>query len=137
MDETDHPGSAGKPIRFVLYFPLGSPSSARAADLLRRVEDHLCRTFGGLTSYPARGMYLRDSSTTIQRENVQALEIYANPDLWTDAGPKMHELAAILAGLLDQESVAISVEGTMIFKGAGDHAEAGDGAWLMAASGPD
>lgn len=132
MDDQDASEAGCRPVRFVLYFPLKNTAQKRAEALLSSVEDHLCRIFGGLTSYPAKGLYLNEESASIQRESVQALEVYATPGAWAKSEEEMNQLAAVVARALGQESVAMSVDGVLMFKAPGDHREAGDWPWFAA-----
>ena len=108
-----------KPVRFVLYFPLGREDDAPRGELLSAVEEYLCETFGGLTSYPATGLYVSPIGK-IQREPVQVLEAFADPEAWSAAHHGMHSLAGALARLLDQDSVALSVDGSLLLKEAAE-----------------
>ena len=132
MTDTDASCRSARPIRFVLYFPLGRTAPAQVTGLLRLVEDYLCRAFGGLTSYPAFGLYLLEGRTTIQRESVQVLEIYASPVTWARLEDKMHQFGSALARVLRQDNVAMSMEGELIFKRPDDHEEAEEWTWLSA-----
>ena len=134
MDPSEPADSKSKPIRVVLYFPLGSTDHNRESEILPLVEDYLCRTFGGLTSYPAQGLYVREHDAIIQRESVQVLEIYASPGLWARFEEEFHHLGEALARVLDQQSVAITVEGVLTLKSKSAPVEGEDWPWVPCAT---
>jgi len=97
------------PKRFVIYLP---EVEAGGGKLQEAVELFLCRRFGGLTSYPATGLFQRESKA-IQREKVQVMECYGERETWPDDRLLLYGLAAVLANVMDQEAIACSVDGRM------------------------
>jgi hypothetical protein len=108
------------PKRFVIYLP----KSAETKGIVSTVELLLCRRFGGLTTYPAVGMF-EGKSKDIQREEVQVIECYGELETWEKDGPMVYGLASLLALLLSQESIGCSVEGRLYLVEAAQHS--GDG----------
>ena len=82
--------------------------------LVEAAEELLCERLGGVTSYPARGAYIRESGE-IQREQVQVLESFCDEQVWEKEAIFLKQLAKLLARELDQESVACSLDGEMSF----------------------
>lgn len=106
-------GEAPKLIRFALYFPLGNGETELGA-LLRTLEEFLCASFGGLTSYPGTGLFRRKSGT-IQRESVQVLEGYCSPEVWAMLAREIDRILALLALAMNQQSIAFSYNGELRF----------------------
>lgn len=100
-----------RPHRFVLYLPVGEPAGSHG-DLIRVIETLLCERFGGVTSYPAVGLFKR-SSGVLQREPVQVLESFCEVEVWEAEGAFMVAIAGAVAEILAQESVAFSLDGRM------------------------
>lgn len=98
------------PKRFALYLP--KEASEAVPGLIPAVELLFYRRFGGLTTYPAVGLYDSERGQ-IQREEVLVMECYGELDDWAEDGPKLHRLATILAAVLKQETIACSVDGRM------------------------
>ncbi len=107
METPSHP----LPKRFVIYLPA---VKWEWEDLLAGVELLLCRRFGGLTTYPATGLFQRETGA-IQRESVQVLECYGELESWPEDRLILHGLAGILAAVMEQEAIACSVDGRMHF----------------------
>jgi hypothetical protein len=97
------------PKRFVMYLP---EVEAGRTGLLEAVEHLFCRRFGGVTSYPAVGLFQSESGA-IQRERVQVLECYGELENWSADCALLRGLATVIASLLDQEAIACSVDGRM------------------------
>ncbi len=102
------------PRRFVIYIPAGPRDLQPTADgpVTEAVAIILCKRFGGVTSYPAKGSFTRDSGD-IQTESVMVLESYCEPEVWDANRTFMERLAGTLASLLNQESIACSLDGRM------------------------
>jgi len=102
------------PRRFVIYVPAGPRGIQPTADgpVTEAVATILCDRFGGVTSYPAKGSFTRDSGA-MQTESVMVLESYCEPGVWDTNRAFMEHLAATLASLLNQESIACSLDGRM------------------------
>ena len=100
------------PIRFVIYLP-GS-AEGDGAGIATAVKQMLCDRFGGVTSYPAVGVFKRVSGTNLE-ESVQVLESFCEKARWEQEEAFVHSLVEVIATLLDQESVACLVEGRMCF----------------------
>jgi hypothetical protein len=98
------------PKRFVLYLP--KAASEAVPGLIPAMELLFCRRFGGLTTYPAVGLYQSEGGE-IQREEVFVMECYGELEGWMEDGPRLHHLAAVLAVILEQETIACSVDGRM------------------------
>jgi hypothetical protein len=81
------------------------------------MEDGICKLSGGLTSYPADGLYLAPSGE-VQRDRVQVLEVYGAEEKAAAIERELKAIAASLAIELDQESIALSVGGEMNFIGS-------------------
>lgn len=100
------------PIRFVIYLP--DPGDGDGTGIATAVKQMLCDRFGGVTSYPAVGVFKRVSGKNLE-ENVQVLESFCEKTRWNQEEAFVHSLAEMIATLLDQESVACLVEGRMYF----------------------
>lgn len=100
------------PKQFALYLP---KAPAEEVDtLVSAVESFICRCFGGLTTYPAVGMY-QNKNGEIQREEVFVLEGFGELETWDKDGAELYSLAAALAVILKQETIGCSVDGRMFF----------------------
>ena len=100
------------PKRFALYLP--KVAANEVDNLISTVEQFICRRFGGLTTYPAIGMY-QNKRNELQREEVVVLEGFGELETWQEDGPALYTLALTLAVMLRQETIGCSVDGRMFF----------------------
>ncbi|MES2923124.1 MAG: hypothetical protein V4819_16325 [Verrucomicrobiota bacterium] len=103
--------------RFALFLPSRSKEGVtiRSFDRVSEATARaLCALFGGVTSYPANGMFRRETGI-IQNEALVVLECFCQVETWNQHASSVRRLVTILGGLLDQESVACSLDGNMIF----------------------
>jgi len=103
------------PLRFVIYIPLAEEPSGRCAlhrEVLEEVQGILARRFGGVTSYPATGLFMR-SSGRCEEEKVQVLESFCQREAWRENQQFLHVLAGAVGAILQQESIACQVDGRM------------------------
>ena len=111
-------GSQSPPTRrFALFLPSRSKQGVTIQSFEKVCDataHALCSFFGGVTSYPATGMFLRDTGKT-QQEPVVVLECFCEVETWHHHASAVHRLVRLLSGLLDQESVACSLGGKMVF----------------------
>lgn len=106
-------GEQSKRIRVAVYYPLGDRQDCSLERTRAAVEDYLCEIFGGVTSYPATGVYRTTEGRTL-RESVQVLESYATTEMWVEHETAVKCLSAALARQFKQESVAVSVGGVLV-----------------------
>jgi len=114
---SDFPDSGGKPLplRFVIYIPAEAPGSLQegsAEAAAEAVAELLCERFGGVTCYPATGIF-KGASGAHQKEEVQVLECFCELECWAGQQGFVHTLAGTIAAMLGQESIACSVNGRM------------------------
>ena len=103
--------------RFALFLPSRNKEgeAIQSFEKVSEVTAHtLCGLFGGVTRYPATGMFHRETGAT-QKEEVVVLECFCEVEKWNRNSPSVLRLVRLLSGLLDQESVACSLDGEMIF----------------------
>ena len=103
--------------RFVIYLPSCRKDGSAIEgyqDLADAAARLLCELFGGVTSYPATGLFRR-STGEAQKEQVVALETFCESADWERRSNFLHRTAAMLAELLDQESIACSLDGRLSF----------------------
>lgn len=109
--------ASGKPLplRFAIYIPAapepGVPESA-ALEVTAAVRTILCDRFGGVTSYPALGLFKRESGVN-QQEEVHVLESFCEVEVWEARGSFLLTLAGVIAAVLEQERVACLINGRM------------------------
>jgi len=97
------------PKKFVIYVPT---ETGAAPQVCGAVENILCDRLGGVTSYPARGVFkMADSSR--KTEKIQVLETYCEATDWVKQKPFLWSLAKILSAVLEQEAMAVAVDGRM------------------------
>ena len=106
-----------KPLnrRFAIYLP-GNDRNGEAIDGLDMAIDStmsmLCDLFGGVTAFPAKGRFRRESGST-QCENIFVLESFCDFQSWNDSSHFLEMWAGTLAALLRQESIACLLDGKM------------------------
>jgi hypothetical protein len=113
--------STALPVRFVIYIP-SEPELADAgscsSQLMKEVQSILCNRFGGVTSYPAVGLFKRASGVP-QEERVQVLESFCAPEAWKANERFLVKMAEVIGAILKQESIACQVNGWMHLIGPG------------------
>ena len=101
----DHP----LPHRLVIYLP----SSCDFDERVHQAVQHLmCVELGGATSYSAQGAYRRDNNQ-VQIESIRVLEAYCESSERIRKVKILRRVAAVLGKVMEQESVAIAVDGRM------------------------
>lgn len=104
-----------QPHRVVLYYPAkqrdGTPVTNHEG-LAQALELLLCREMGGVTRYAAVGNYTTVSGT-IHRENIEVLEVYCEAIKWEEQRRFLEILAGGLARTMNQESLALAVNGRL------------------------
>lgn len=97
------------PHRLLLYLP----TSTDFQDRIHQVVQHLlCGKLGGLTSYPAQGAYQRQNGQA-EIENIRVLEAYCEGSERIRQVEVLRRMAAVLGWAMNQETVAIAVDGRM------------------------
>ncbi len=103
--------------RFAIYLP-SCQKDGQPIDGFEGLADStshmLCDLFGGVTVYPAKGLYQRESGTP-QSEEILVLESFCDNEGWTRKSAFLHAWASVLSALLRQESIACSMDGNMSF----------------------
>jgi hypothetical protein len=79
---------------------------------MKEVQGILCKRFGGVTSYPAVGLFKRASGAP-EEERVQVLESFCAPDAWRENEGFLIKMAEVIGAILKQESIACQVNGWM------------------------
>ena len=107
--------AAPLPLKFVIYIPLGDGGKERNSQgrsMVKEVQAVLCSRFGGVTSYPAVGMFKRASGVP-EEERVQVLECFCEQEAWEEQQLFLYRMAGLIGALLKQESIACQVNGRM------------------------
>lgn len=103
--------------RFAIYLP-SCEKDGQLIDGFERLADStsrmLCGRFGGVTVYPANGLYQRESGTP-QSEKILVLESFCDSEGWARESAFLHAWVRVLSAQLRQESIACSLDGNMIF----------------------
>ncbi|MES2980904.1 MAG: hypothetical protein V4727_01210 [Verrucomicrobiota bacterium] len=103
--------------RFAIYLP-SCQKDGKSIDGFEALADStsrmLCERFGGVTGYPAKGLYQRESGTP-QSEEILVLESFCDSEGWERESAFLHAWARVLSALLHQESIACSMDGNMSF----------------------
>lgn len=104
-----------KPHRLFLYLPSQRKDGSAIGnfeEIADRTAETLTERFGGVTSYPATGYF--NSSEGIQREAVRVLEFYCPQAKLAGEQPFIWNLVLSLHAELSQESMALSVNGSLL-----------------------
>lgn len=103
--------------RFAIYLPScerdGKPI-AGFEEFAVSTSRMLCDLFGGVTRYPAKGLYQKDTGTP-QSEDIIVLESFCDSAGWTRESGFLRAWVRVLSALLRQESLACSLDGNMSF----------------------
>ncbi|MBC7979480.1 MAG: hypothetical protein H7Y36_02845 [Armatimonadetes bacterium] len=83
-------------------------------DVLEATTNLLCELFGGVTCYPALGLFQRETGSP-QREEIHILESYCDNTAWARESHFLWTMAGVLSALLRQETMACSLDGQMAF----------------------
>ncbi len=91
------------------------PSTAPAlyALIVQKVLTILASLFGGCTSVPGKGAWM--SKTGLVTEDITLVYSFTDPDTLSKALPKVEALARDIAQTMNQECVAVEVNGVMFF----------------------
>ncbi|RYD38091.1 MAG: hypothetical protein EOP86_01810 [Verrucomicrobiaceae bacterium] len=104
-----------KPHHLLLYLPSQRRDGSAIGDfeeIADRTAQMLTEHFGGMTSYPATGYF--KGSQGIQKETVQVLEFYCPQSRLVGEQPFIRKLVMSLRRELSQESMALSVNGSLL-----------------------
>jgi hypothetical protein len=102
-------GTGVLPRKFTIYIPSEAGSGTQVCEA---AENILCDRLGGVTSYPARGIFrMSDGGRT--SEAIQVLEAYCEADEWRENEPFLRCMAEVLCAALSQEVIACAVDGRM------------------------
>ncbi|WP_367870099.1 hypothetical protein [Luteolibacter sp. Populi] len=82
---------------------------AQVADSVQKILSDL---FSGATSFPAVGLFTRESGQK-QTESIQVLESFCETAAWVANKGFLWALAQVVGALLEQESIACLVDGRM------------------------
>jgi hypothetical protein len=108
--------------RFAIYLPSCEQEGQPIDDLeafANSTSRMLCDIFGGVTRYPAKGLYQRKSGTP-QGEEIIVLESFCDSEQWTRESGFLRAWVRVLSALLRQESIACSLDGNMSFVPPGE-----------------
>lgn len=106
---------AKNPHRLCLYLPSQSQDGSvieEFEDKADQIAQLLCGHFGGATSYPATGHFTGRGG--IQRESVRVVEFYCSSAKLAEERKFVQELVIRLRSDFNQESMALSVNGSLI-----------------------
>lgn len=108
-----------------LYIPLeylSTDKSTSISDIPNHViEDingfcnKLAREYGGVTIYDAKGKYCNKRLNYVFTIKTQIIEIYVNVDNYHNVINDINDFAYYIKHVLKQESIALSINGTMRF----------------------
>ena len=88
------------------------PGKVRAA--VRSAGSELARDMGGASAVDVEGFYLSASGKMV-REKVKKVYVFADDDSISAASARVRAIAERIKTEFSQESVAVEIDGTMIF----------------------
>lgn len=103
--------------RFAIYLPSCDNTGkvivgfAGFADSTSRM---LCDLFGGVTTYPAKGLFQRNSGIP-QSEEILVMESFCDANTWARESGFLRAWARVVSAILCQDSIACSLDGNMSF----------------------
>lgn len=110
------PRDAGLCHKLEIYIP-GTTGTNRQTDTGALVDATLIRlseAFGGASSYPVRGCWITRNGQPVFEQNTVCY-VYCAPTQLADAKRLMADIATEIRDALQQESVAVTIDNTILF----------------------